>query len=102
IAVLSSPPMPFDDLHQFVAHLERQGMLRRVRVEVDPVLEASEIAQRVVRENGPALLFERPKGGSMPLVMNLFGAMERIRDALGGDPEEVGAELHRAVERNRG
>src|SRR5947207_15947888 len=92
-------PMPFDDLHQFVAHLERKGMLRRIRAEVDPVLEASEIAQRVVLENGPALLFERPKGASMPLVMNLFGSMERIREALGREPAEVGAEILGALER---
>jgi 4-hydroxy-3-polyprenylbenzoate decarboxylase len=91
--------MPFDDLHQFAAHLERKGMLRRIRVEVDPALEASEIAQRVVQENGPALLFERPRGASMPLVMNLFGSMERIREALGRDPAEVGSELLGAMER---
>ncbi|HEX4997363.1 MAG TPA: UbiD family decarboxylase [Terriglobia bacterium] len=92
-------PMPFDDLRQFVAHLERRGMLRRVRAEVDPVLEASEIAQRVVQENGPALLFERPKGASTPLVMNLFGSMDRIREALGREPAEIGAEILGFVER---
>ena len=54
--------MPFQDLHDFIHHLERRRLLKRVRAEVDPVLEASEIAQRVVREGGPALLFERPKG----------------------------------------
>ena len=71
--------MPFADLQAFVAHLEATRQLRRVRVEVDPVLEAGEIAQRVLREGGPALLFERPKGASMPLVMNLFGTMDRVR-----------------------
>jgi UbiD family decarboxylase len=91
--------MPFDDLQQFVAHLERTKQLQRVRVEVDPVLEAGEIAQRVLREGGPALLFEKPKGGSLPLVMNLFGTMDRVRDALGRDPGEIGSELLRAVQR---
>jgi 4-hydroxy-3-polyprenylbenzoate decarboxylase len=53
--------MPFADLQAFLAHLESIGQLQRVRVEVDPVLEAGEIAQRVLRDGGPALLFERPK-----------------------------------------
>jgi UbiD family decarboxylase len=91
--------MPFEDLQQFVAHLERTKQLRRVRVEVDPVLEAGEIAQRVLREGGPALLFEKPKGGSLPLVMNLFGTMARVRDALGRDPGQIGSELLQAVQR---
>lgn len=90
--------MPFDDLQQFIAHLERHGQLKRIRVEVDPVLEAGEIAQRVLREGGPALLFERPRGASVPLVMNLFGTMERIRMALGRDPAEIGGELLRTAQ----
>lgn len=91
--------MPFEDLQQFVTHLESTGQLKRVRIEVDPVLEAGEIAQRVLLEGGPALLFERPKGASMPLVMNLFGTMDRIRAALGREPAEIGAELLQAVQR---
>ena len=91
--------MPFADLQAFVAHLETTRQLQRVRVEVDPILEAGEIAQRVLREGGPALLFERPKGASTPLVMNLFGTMERIRAALGREPAELGAELLHAVQR---
>jgi len=67
--------------------------LKRIRVEVDPVLEAGEISQRVLREGGPALLFERPKGSSTPLVMNLFGTMQRVRTALGREPSEIGREL---------
>jgi menaquinone biosynthesis decarboxylase len=91
--------MPFEDLQQFVAHLEKTKQLHRVRAEVDPVLEAGEIAQRVLREGGPALLFERPKGGSMPLVMNLFGTMDRVRTAIGREPGEIGDELLKAVQR---
>ena len=97
--MLSSPFMPFWDLHEFLIHLERKRLLKRVHVEVDPVLEASEIAQRVVRGQGPAILFERPRGASMPLVMNLFGTMERVREALGRDPSEIGRELLQTVER---
>src|SRR5262245_54961066 len=91
--------MPFKDLQQFAWYLERHGQLKRIRVEVDPVLEAGEIAQRVLAEGGPALLFERPKGSTTPLLMNLFGTMDRIRAALGRDPAEIGRELLAAVER---
>jgi len=91
--------MSFHDLQAFVGHLEATRQLKRVKVEVDPVLEAGEIAQRVLREGGPALLFERPRGGAMPLVMNLFGTMDRIRAALGRDPAEFGEELVGAVQR---
>jgi len=85
--------MAFSDLQEFVRHLESTGQLKRIRVEVDPVLEAGEISQRVLREGGPALLFERPKGSSTPLVMNLFGTMQRVRTALGREPSEIGREL---------
>jgi 4-hydroxy-3-polyprenylbenzoate decarboxylase len=91
--------MPFHDLQAFVAQLEATGQLKRVKVEIDPVLEAGEIAQRVLREGGPALLFERPRGGAMPLVMNLFGTMERIRAALGREPAEIGQQLVEVVQR---
>src|SRR5262249_45566269 len=91
--MLSSPLMPFADLQEFVRFLEQKGQLKRVRAEVDPELEVTEITQRVLRESGPALLFERPKGSSMPLVMNLFGTMDRVRAALGRDPAEIGNEL---------
>src|SRR5437016_1624278 len=85
--------MPFADLQEFVRYLEHHGQLRRIRVEVDPELEVTEITQRVLREQGPALLFERPKGSSVPLLMNLFGTMDRVRAALGREPAEIGREL---------
>jgi 4-hydroxybenzoate decarboxylase subunit C len=90
--------MPFHDLQAFLRQLESTGNLKRIRVEVDPVLEAPEIAQRVVRDGGPALLFERP-GSTTPLVMNLFGTMDRIRTALGREPAEIGDELIGVAER---
>jgi 4-hydroxy-3-polyprenylbenzoate decarboxylase len=91
--------MPFLDLQSFVRYLERKGQLKRVRVEVDPELEVTEITQRVLRDQGPALFFERPKGSSTPLVMNLFGTMDRIRLALGREPAEIGQELISAFQR---
>jgi menaquinone biosynthesis decarboxylase len=91
--------MPFADLHSFVSELERTGQLRRIRVPVDPVLEVSELVQRVVREQGPALLFEQPLGSSVPLVMNLFGTMQRVELALGRHPQAIGAELVETLQR---
>ncbi len=91
--------MPFDDLQAFINHLERSGELKRIRTEVDPVLEVTEITQRVIREQGPALLFENPKGSSVPLVMNLFGTMGRVRTALGREPSEIGQELLEVIYR---
>ena len=91
--------MPFNSLQHFVNHLERNGELRRIRAEVDPVLEAPEIAQRVLREEGPAILFENAKGASFPLLMNLFGTMDRVKMALGREPTGVGEELLRTIER---
>jgi 4-hydroxybenzoate decarboxylase subunit C len=91
--------MPFADLQDFVLYLEQKGQLKRVRAEVDPELEVTEITQRVLREQGPALLFERPKGSPTPLLMNLFGTMERVRAALGREPAEIGNDLIEAFQR---
>ena len=85
--------MAFRDLQDFIAELERQGELVRVSVEVDPQYEVAELVQRVIRQDGPALLFERVKGADFPLVMNLFGSARRIEIALGRHPEEIGREL---------
>src|SRR5262249_7442824 len=59
--------------------------LTRVRVPVDPHLEVTGIVQRVLREQGPALLFERPTRGRLPLLMNAFGTHRRMAKALGVD-----------------
>ena len=91
--------MPFAGLQEFVRHLEQQGQLKRIRAEVDPELEVTEITQRVLQEGGPALLFERPKGSTTPLVMNLFGTLDRVREALGRDPAEIGQEVLSTLER---
>lgn len=87
------------DLQTFLQHLERRGELRRVRIEVDPALEITEIATRVVREEGPALLFERVRGSPYPLAINIFGSRRRIRMALGREPGAIGEELAGLVER---
>src|SRR3954468_14298926 len=74
---------PYDDLQSFLAALESAGELRRVTVPVDPTLEISEVVTRTVRAGGPALLFERPTRGEMPVAINLFGTEKRMAMALG-------------------
>ena len=75
------------DLQSFLSLLERNGELAQVRVEVDPELEITEIATRVVKEQGPALLFERVKSSDIPLAINILGSPKRIELALGRSPQ---------------
>ncbi len=85
---------PYTDLKDFLAALERAGELRRVSAPVDPTLEISEIVTRTVRAGGPALLFERPTRGEMPVAINLFGTEKRMAMALGvEDLDEIGARI---------
>ena len=75
--------MSFKDLREFISLLEQEGELKRITAEVDPNLEITEIADRCLRNGGPALLFENPKGSSVPLLANLFGDTKRIALAMG-------------------
>jgi 4-hydroxy-3-polyprenylbenzoate decarboxylase len=80
------------DYQTFLKQLEARGELRRIAVEVDPFLEAGAVADRVCRmpQGGPALLFERVKGSSIPVAMNVFGSRARMAMALGVDREPRG------------
>jgi len=73
----------YADLREFLAKLEALGGLKRVAAPVSPRLEMTEVCDRVLRAGGPALLFERPVGHSMPVLGNLFGTLERIALAMG-------------------
>jgi 4-hydroxy-3-polyprenylbenzoate decarboxylase len=75
--------MKYGDLREFLSHLEARGELKRVRAEVSPRLEMTEICDRVLRRGGPALLFEKPKGHTIPVLGNLFGTVERVAAAMG-------------------
>src|SRR5688572_21847422 len=75
--------MAYQDLREFVSALEKKGELRRVSAEVDPELEITEITDRVTKSGGPAILFERVKGSSMPLLINALGSTKRMNLALG-------------------
>ena len=86
--------MAFDDLRQWIAALDRAGELKHIRTEVDPVLEITEITDRVSkgaakkygRPGGPALLFENVKGANgVPVLINQFGSERRMQMALGVD-----------------
>ena len=77
--------MIYRDLRDFVAQLEKMGELKRIALEVDPRLEMTEIADRVLRAGGPALLFENPKGHGMPVLANLFGTVKRVALGMGED-----------------
>jgi 4-hydroxy-3-polyprenylbenzoate decarboxylase len=79
--------MGYRDLRDFLSQLERSGELKRVRAEVDPNLEMTEVCDRVLKSGGPALLFENPKGHTIPVLGNLFGTTRRVALAMGADPD---------------
>ena len=81
--------MPYNDLREFLTELERRGLLKRIKAEVDPVLEIAEIQERLVKTGGPAVVFEKVKGHGMHLVGNLFGTAERVALGLGVTEEEL-------------
>ena len=91
--------MAFRNLQEFIAELERRGELKRIRVPVDAHLEISEIADRAIKSNGPALLFEKVNGSSIPLAINLFGTKGRMELALGvGDLNEIPGRIEKLLE----
>lgn len=83
----------FTDLRDFIADLEARGLLVRIKQEVDPNLEMTEIADRTLRGGGPALLFENPKGYDMPVLANLFGTEQRVAMGMGADSVEALREI---------
>ena len=82
--------MPFRDLKSFLAKLESQGDLVKIKTQVNPELEITEIVTRIIKQDGPALLFENVQGSNYPLVINLFGSIRRIETAIGRPPELIG------------
>ncbi|VFM99265.1 MAG: 4-hydroxy-3-polyprenylbenzoate decarboxylase [Candidatus Kentron sp. G] len=85
--------MQYHDLRDFIAQLEKLGELKRISIQVDPYLEITEICDRTLRAEGPALLFENPKGHSqgehrIPVLANLFGTPKRVAMGMGADTVE--------------
>jgi 4-hydroxy-3-polyprenylbenzoate decarboxylase len=89
--------MKYNDLRDFIAMLEREGELKRIAVEVDPNLEMTEICDRTLRMQGPALLFERPKGYDIPVLGNLFGTPKRVAMGMGEESVEALHEIGRLL-----
>ena len=85
--------MQYKDLRDFIDQLEQMGELKRIKAEVDPYLEMTEIADRVLRAGGPALLFENPKGHSVPVLANLFGTTRRVALGMGEESTEALREI---------
>src|SRR5262245_2633576 len=78
--------MAYHDLRSFIDGLSSTGRLRRVAEPIDPELDSTAFCLRTLRAQGPALLFEQPKGSSHALLGNLFGHRDRIEAALAGRP----------------
>ena len=77
--------MKYTDLRDFIAQLEVLGELKRVKIAVDPKLEMTEVCDRVLQAGGPAILFEKPTGHSIPVLGNLFGTTRRVALGMGED-----------------
>ena len=88
--------MPYASLRDFIDRLEKTGRLVRVAHPVSPVLEMTEIQTRLLAEQGPAVLFENvvAENGSryaMPVLVNLFGTVDRVAAGMGRKPNELRA-----------
>jgi 4-hydroxy-3-polyprenylbenzoate decarboxylase len=81
--------MKYKDLRDFIDKLESQGELKRIKAPVDPRLEMTEICDRVLRDKGPAILFENPKGFDIPVLANLFGTAKRVALGMGENSVEA-------------
>ncbi len=81
--------MSYRDLREFLDLLEQRGELKHISQPISPYLEMTEVSQRCLRQNGPALLFDNPTDFSTPVLTNLFGTPERV--ALGMGQESVNA-----------
>lgn len=94
--------MAYDSIRNFINVLEQQGELVRIKTEIDPELEISEITDRVSKGKGApnkALFFERVKGYSFPVVTNLFGSMRRMSLALEVETlDEIGQRIREIID----
>src|SRR5271170_4620866 len=89
--------MPYASLRDFIARLEAGGRLKRVPAPVSPFLEMTEIQTRLLAEGGPAVLFENvvregggpEKSAPMPVLVNLFGTVERVAWGMDREPGQL-------------
>lgn len=93
--------MAYKDLREFIKFLESEGELVRIKQEVDPILEITEIADRVSKNYGPALLFENVKGSKHSVLINAFGSEKRMNLALEVETlDELGSRIINLIDRN--
>lgn len=85
--------MKYNDLRDFINLLEKKGELKRIQYPADPYLEITEICDRTLKQEGPALLFENPKNSSIPLLGNLFGTPRRVALGMGAETVEALREI---------
>jgi 4-hydroxy-3-polyprenylbenzoate decarboxylase len=91
--------MPYHSLADFVQVLERKGELKRITHPVKVELEITEIADRVMKSGGPALLFENVVGKQVPVLINAFGSAQRMALALGAATiEEIAREIQKLIQ----
>lgn len=90
--------MAYRDLREFIERLEREGELVRIKHRVSPNLEITEIADRTIKANGPALLFENVEGSDVPVLINHYGSMRRMAAALGVENlDDIGREIESLI-----
>src|ERR1019366_1499187 len=85
--------MAYADLREFIRALDKHGELKRIPFEVDPELEITEFADRSVKNGGPALLFENPKGSKVPVLINAFASTKRMEIALESTADDVAGRI---------
>ena len=91
--------MAYSSLHDFVQVLQRDGELKRITYPVKAELEITEIADRVMKSGGPALLFENVMGKQIPVLINAFGSAKRMALALGvADIEQIAREIQKLIQ----
>ena len=81
--------MKYKDLREFLVQLENKGELKRITTEVSPYLEMTEICDRLLKSEGPAVIFENPKGHNIPVLGNLFGTPKRVAMGMGQESVEA-------------
>ena len=90
--------MRFKDIQEFIAFLEERGELRRIKTSVSCDLEITEIADRMSKRGGPALLFENVEGHDIPVLINAYGSMQRMSWALGVEHlDELGERVRKLL-----
>jgi 4-hydroxy-3-polyprenylbenzoate decarboxylase len=81
--------MKYKDLREFLVQLESKGELKRIATEISPYLEMTEICDRLLKSEGPAVIFENPKGHKIPVLGNLFGTPKRVAMGMGQESVEA-------------